>query len=404
MVIRKSDFRYILFISLLLFGMTGCVRAGKKMLTATAFAEWFISPVATFPADTRLPDQPTVDSLVSCFRQSAQPGTGSVVLPDTFGQPFTIGIETPHVIKKDTEYPCVIYLHGGIGTERNDKGISAYRMLSMLNDSSAVFIASPSANRTTPWWSPAGLSRILQTVRYMSIHFPVNPDKIFVAGVSDGATGCWAVANSIAGPFAGFFPVSGFGGMLSRFGIQLHPQNLMQRPIYTVHAGKDRLYPAEIVNQFLDQLEAAGVGVMRKMYPDEEHGFDYRFRECATLCSLITAWERPSANGFIWNCDTRLPLCIDRFFSVVYSERTDRKVLLRSYHNNDTLYIATRGIASCGMYFKKTNTGTMPMDVSVNNVSRRMRTSAVTGEQLLRMMKYRCCSLCTDYNYLEFSL
>lgn len=277
-------------------------------------------------------------------------------------------------------------------------------MLSMLNDSMSVFIASPSANRTTPWWSPAGLSRILQTVRYMSIHYPVNPDKIFVAGVSDGATGCWAVANCIAGPFAGFFPVSGFGGMLSRFGIQLYPQNLMQRPIYTIHAGRDRLYPSEFVNRFLDQLEAAGVGVMRKMYLEEEHGFDYRLKECATLCSLITVWERPSVKGFVWDCDTHLPICIDRFFQISWSGENRQSAQLRCYQNNDTLYITTQGISSCGMYFENMRNGPTSIAVSVNNNKQRMRTSVLSGERLLQFIKYRCCPLCTECTHLELSL
>ena len=210
MVTCRSEYlRYGLLLLFLFSGMQGCGRTGNNSLTAARFSEWYVAPSAVFPADTKIPAQTTIDSLVKSVRQNSRPGTTSLVLADTVGNPFTVGIETPRRIQKYTSYPCVIYLHGGIGTDRNDKGVAAYKMLSMLNDSLQVFIASPSANRTTPWWSPAGLSRILQTLRYMALHYPVNPDKIFLAGVSDGATGCWAAANCIAGPFAGFFPTVG---------------------------------------------------------------------------------------------------------------------------------------------------------------------------------------------------
>jgi len=115
----------------------------------------------------------------------------------------------------------------------------------------------------------------------MTLHYPINPDKVFLAGVSDGATGCYAVANTMCGPFAGFIAVSGFGGMLPQMGIQLFPSNIMQRPIYNVNAGKDRIYPIEEVRKFLDWLTNSGVAIERKEYPDELHGFDYRGKESA---------------------------------------------------------------------------------------------------------------------------
>jgi hypothetical protein len=41
----------------------------------------------------------------------------------------------------------------------------------------------------------------------------------------------------------------------------------MQRPIYNVNAGRDRLYPIDMVEKFLDAMEREGVGVMRRTYP-----------------------------------------------------------------------------------------------------------------------------------------
>lgn len=379
-------------------------RTGGVPLSADQFAEWFIAPSARFPEACRYPSGKEIDSLVSSLRKRVTAGNGAVVLHDTAGIQFTLGIETPGTVVEDTLYPCIIYLHGGIGTQRNDKGVRAYEMLSMLNDSMDVFIASPSANRSTPWWSPGGLSRILQTLRYMMITYPIHPDKIFLAGVSDGATGCWAAANTIASPFAGFFAISGFGGMLPGLGMRLYPQNLMQRPIYSVHAGNDRLYPVSIVNKFLDRMEEAGVGVLRKIYRDEEHGFDYRRKECARLCSLVTFWKRPVRESIVWDGDTRYPVCIDRFYTIEFQGTGSTDAQLRCYRKNDTVYVTTGGICAFGMYFENETAGSSKVTLSVNKRNERLRKSVLRGEELLVFMKSRCRPVSTDMDYLKYPL
>jgi dienelactone hydrolase len=186
----------------------------------------------------------------------------------------------------------MVYLHGGIGTQLNTKGEAAYLMLSPLSDSMPLFLASPSANRFSPWWSECGHERILQTVRYMTLNYPVDPDRIILAGVSDGATGCYAVANKTSTPFAGFIAISGFGGLLPQLGIKLDPSNLARRPIYNINADGDHLYPVDAVNQFLDWCDAQGLDIQRKIYAGEKHGFDYRDREFCTIAAIVRNWRK----------------------------------------------------------------------------------------------------------------
>ena len=83
-------------------------------------------------------------------------------------------------------------------------------------------------------------------------------------------------------------------------GMQLFSENIMQRPIYNVNAGKDHLYPLESVNKFLDYMEQKGVNVKRKVYLDRKHGFDFRFEEFGNLCEIIRTWKRPSHQTIFW--------------------------------------------------------------------------------------------------------
>jgi len=217
----------------------------------------------------------------------------SVTVSDSDGTPYALGIGLPRNFDRNRAYPLLVYLHGGIGTNISDKGERAWEMLGGLRDSIDVILASPSGNRFAPWWSGRGMARIIHTVYYVKTMYSIDTNKIFLAGVSDGATGCYAAASSAmgAGTFAGYFAVSGYGGMLPQLGAQLSIDNLKRRPIYNINGGKDRLYPIEAVNAFIDYLRGEGVPVTNKVYPDEEHGFDYREREYSEFAGRIREWS-----------------------------------------------------------------------------------------------------------------
>jgi len=271
-------------------------------------------------------------------------GTFAQSLFDSTGVEYTLGWKTPARIRQDTTYPLIIYLHGGTSTQLITKGEKAYDMLSPLADSFKLFLASPSANRFTPWWSPQGIWRILQTLRFMTLRYPINPAKVFLAGVSDGATGCYAVANTACGPFAGFFAISGFGGMLPQVSMDLIPANIMQRPIYNVNAGKDRIYAIAQVKMFLNWLMARGVRVEHKEYPDEEHGFDYREKEFGTLAGYIRNWTRPVNKTVInWTLVPGFPSCADNLIACTQNNSAQSHFIQASL-NNDTMSVTAEGI------------------------------------------------------------
>jgi acetyl esterase/lipase len=282
--------------------LTGCFQRAGRPASAEEVEDYFVNPspakYAALAATTC--DTAGLTAAFRAIRSRADTGTVRRWLTDSAGFQYRLGYTTPRDYAPDSAYPLIIYLHGGIGTERNDKGDSAFLMLAALADTFRLFLASPSANRFTPWWSPLGLSRILQTLRFMTLRYPVNPRKVFLAGVSDGATGCYAAANTICAPFAGFTAVSGFGGMLPMLGMQLAPGNLMQRPIYNVNAGLDHIYPVENVKEFVRLLQEQGVGITSKIYPYEKHGFDYRGKEMGALANLIRTWSRPAMAGLSW--------------------------------------------------------------------------------------------------------
>jgi len=375
----------------------GCGSKGASPATAEEFIQWFCGTNAEVPASFKTTTAAQIDSLHQSIMKTRVAGQGSVIMADTLGRQFTLGYCTPQQFRPDTLYPCIIYLHGGNGSSSTSKGEMAWDMMTFVARNASVFLASPSANRDAPWWSEAGLSRILQTVRYMTLHYPVNPQKIICVGVSDGATGCYAVANTIADPFAGFIAVSGFGGMLQQLGMKLYPQNLMQRPIYNINATNDRIYPVAAVNQFLDRLEDAGVGILRKVYENEEHGFDYRARETATICSLVTAWERPIERGISWTFTSRYPVLVPHLLAM-QPDTTVQEYSFEAGCYNDTINVKT-ALPLVTLFFP--NDGLCKNDRMwrVFDGKRSISPERSTWSSDYRVMKIRCIPELVPMNY-----
>jgi acetyl esterase/lipase len=376
--------------------VTGCSQKVDRSASAEEVSDCFVNPspakyAACFPKTS---DTARLKTAFGAIRSRADTGTVRVWLTDSAGLRYCLGYATPHDRAHDTAgtaYPLIIYLHGGIGTERNDKGDSAFLMLTALADTFKLFLASPSANRFAPWWSPIGLSRILQTLRFMTLRYPVDPRKVFLAGVSDGATGCYAAANTICAPFAGFIAVSGFGGMLPMLGMQLAPGNLMQRPIYNVNAGLDHIYPVENVKEFVRLLQEQGVGIISKIYPDEKHGFDYRGKEMGTLANLIRTWSLPSASGLSWTFIKGFPNlpphCCDWTLAA-----DDASV--NAFWRHDTLIIRAEGLQTLTASFPDIPSGEkIACRILSGDEKPRVRIFApikIRGPQRLQFMVKRC--------------
>ena len=362
-------------------------------MTIEQFVGCFLSPVSCVfhsPKADAIPREQWDSLACHAVRANALTlGVFTTILRDSSDVEYTLGYTTPSTIRTDTAYPLIIYLHGGNGSPLSTKGEKAYDMLLPLADTFNLFLASPSANRFAPWWSPSGIGRILQTLRFMTLHYPINPDKVFLAGVSDGATGCYVAANTIPSPFAGFIAVSGFGGMLPALGMTPIPSNIMQRPIYNVNAGKDRIYDIAQVNKFLDWLVGQGVSVERKEYPDELHGFDYRDKEFGTIARYIRTWSKPSDKRQVnWTEVAGFPNCADNLIGFTPDNASPSRHIT-AFWKDDTLMISAEGLREAIVSFPDIDKETIAIRINKKQ-SRTIHALPGNAQLSYRLMMHSC--------------
>lgn len=217
--------------------------------------------------------------------------TDSVITMSDQTSSWSLGFSSP-TISKDKNYPLIIYLHGGIGTDRTDKGSKAWEMFSFILDSFPAVIASPSANRNVPWWSESGIERIFSSIDEMVTRFPIDQSKIFLTGVSDGATGMIAIASLPNHPFAGFLGSSAYPLL---FGESLDKEKMKKAPIHLYICGKDRLYNADSVINWCKNANEAGIPISYTTKLNAEHGFDFKYEEKTMIISLFQKWVRQSS-------------------------------------------------------------------------------------------------------------
>jgi hypothetical protein len=223
----------------------------------------------------------------------------------------------------------------------------------------------------------------------MSLYYPVDHKKIFLAGVSDGGTACYAAANTIGAPFAGFMAISGFGPMLSRLGIRLFPSNLAQKKIYTVHAGNDRLYPMKPVEDFVRRLRGSGVNISLSAHPGKPHGFSYKQEEYDSLLHMMRTCSLPRYPGFSHHFSKGLPFLHNRILSADFTTSSASRAppFVRGYWNNDTLMLSQTGLSRIRISVDADRCSDHFLFFSINGNSPKKTTvrSATTAYQLMQM-------------------
>jgi len=110
-------------------------------------------------------------------------------------------------------------------------------------------------------WSVAFLDQLLREVQK---RYRVDPDRIYVTGLSLGGYGTWSLAEAYPERFAAVAPVCG-GGDPSRAAA------MRRLPVWAFHGEKDLLVPVEESRVMVEALRKAGGNVRFTAYPDKGH-------------------------------------------------------------------------------------------------------------------------------------
>lgn len=160
---------------------------------------------------------------------------------------FQYGLYVPLTYEPTKEYPLVVCLHGAGFTG------DAYLERWQVRLGEAYILACPTSPQGV-WWTHEAAELIFATIRDVQARYRVDPDRIFLTGMSNGGIGAWLVGSHYAMSFAGLAPMaSGLDEVLFPF-----LENLRQTPAYLIHGLNDQVMPVELSRSIVEELKRLG--------------------------------------------------------------------------------------------------------------------------------------------------
>jgi pimeloyl-ACP methyl ester carboxylesterase len=163
------------------------------------------------------------------------------------GREYPLSLSIPLTYQPSNGYGLVICLHGAGFTG----DLYLERWQTRLGDD---FLLACPTYPSGAWFTRRAEELVLATVQHVRRRYHVDPDRIFLTGMSNGGIGAWLIGMHHAPLFAGIAPMaSGLDDVLMPF-----LANLRNTPIYIIHGAKDQVMPVELSRSISRELAALG--------------------------------------------------------------------------------------------------------------------------------------------------
>lgn len=190
-----------------------------------------------------------------------------------YGRQSRFGVETydlpyryyvPPNYDPSQSYPLIVYLHGS-GEEGDDNqrqlGWGCWGAYQLLGNSQyPCFFVAP---QSRAGWNGNLQDQIVRMIRTLSATYSIDPDRIYVTGISMGGYGSWSIINRHPYVFAASVPMSG-GGPTSF-------QRLAHIPIWNFHSAHDDTVGVSESDKAVSGARLAGARVAYTRYADGSH-------------------------------------------------------------------------------------------------------------------------------------
>ena len=184
-------------------------------------------------------------------------------------------------------------------------GFASDALPSGVEEISGVFLlAGPTPRGGSPARSTTSRASSIGSKRT----YNVDENRVYLTGASDGGTGVYFVAFKDTTPWASFLPLIGDMMVLATPSVRadgdIFPGNAVNKPLYIVNAGRDRMYPAHVSRIYANHLQKVGAPVVFRVYPESEHSTAWWPDERATFEEFVHDHPRePLPDKISWQTD-----------------------------------------------------------------------------------------------------
>ncbi|HET8760888.1 MAG TPA: prolyl oligopeptidase family serine peptidase, partial [Nitrospiria bacterium] len=172
---------------------------------------------------------------------------------------FHYALYVPDSYRAERAYPLVICLHGaGFGGETYIE-----RWEPRLKD--GFLLACPTI-KDAAWWTRDAEALVMAVLAEVSRTYWVDPDRVFLTGMSNGGTGVFVIGLNHADRFAALVP------MASALPRGLYPllENGRQSRFYIIHGARDEVMPVKYSRDLVSYLQRNGFQIVYREH-EKEH-------------------------------------------------------------------------------------------------------------------------------------
>ena len=162
---------------------------------------------------------------------------------------------------EDEPYPLLIFLHGA-GERGDDLDLVKIHGPPKLIEAGVEFpfiVASPQVAEGE-WWSPSTVIWVFEEVQKK---LRVDPDRVYLTGLSMGGYGTWETAVKYPNLFAAIVPICGRGDPALA-------ERIKHIPAWIFHGAEDTIVPERYSAAMFEELEPYG-NTSYTVYPDADH-------------------------------------------------------------------------------------------------------------------------------------
>ena len=195
-------------------------------------------------------------------------GPSFVEVTDVRGYRALVLVPTNMSESKSGKLPAILFLHS-IGERGNNLNLLKQngfpRVIEGDQQFPFVFIM-PQCPSSTEWYytNADNIGAMGMFLDDILARFPVDPDRLYITGLSMGGIGSWYFAIKMPSRFAALVPVAFRGDGWS-------PSPAKDIPVWAFHGVKDGVIPISKAQELVDQFRAAGGSIKFDPYPNGAH-------------------------------------------------------------------------------------------------------------------------------------
>ncbi len=160
---------------------------------------------------------------------------------------YRYSLSVPERYEPIRDYALVVCLHGAGFTGE------AYLDRWKIRLGEGYILACPTYPAGA-WFTRRAEDLVLATMRAVQQRYRIDPNRIFLNGMSNGGIGAWLIGMHHAPLFAGLAPMaSGIDDVLFPF-----LENLRATPVYIIHGSQDQVMPVELSRKLAGELKNLG--------------------------------------------------------------------------------------------------------------------------------------------------